>query len=96
MIKIIKLIARRADYLLHHIAGEDIAALFFAIVVHFLAWYWAMAIADAVAICFLVGKEIYDSKHPDTQTAELMDIISGLFGIAFIDTIICIIFLFAL
>lgn len=27
MKQIIKLIARRADYLLHHIAGEDIAAV---------------------------------------------------------------------
>ena len=92
MKQIIKLIARRSDYLLHHIAGEDIAAIVLAILIHFLPWYWAMVVADVVAIFFLVGKEIYDSKHPDTQTAELMDIISGLFGVAFIDIVAVIMF----
>lgn len=91
MKQIIKLIARRADYL-HHITGEDIAAIVLAILIHFLPWYWAMVVADVVAIFFLVGKEIYDSKHPDTQTAELMDIISGLFGVAFIDIVAVIMF----
>ena len=44
-----KLIAKRADCLLHHIAGEDIAAISLAILVHFLAWWWALLIADAGA-----------------------------------------------
>lgn len=88
-----KLIAKRADCLLHHIAGEDIAALSLAILVHFLAWWWAMLIADAVAIAFLVGKEIYDSLHPDTQTAELIDIESGLWGVLFVDVCAVILFL---
>lgn len=93
LIQHFKLIARRADCLLHHIAGEDIAALALVILVHFLAWFWAMAIADAVAIAFLVGKEIYDSRHPDTQTAELIDIVSGLWGVLFVNILALILFL---
>lgn len=93
IINYIKLIARRADCLLHHIAGEDIAALFLVILVHFLAWWWALLIADAVAIAALVGKELYDAAHPETQTAELIDITSGLLGVLYVNILAVILFL---
>ena len=93
IIDYIKLIARRAACLLHHIAGEDIAALILVILVHFLAWWWALLIADAVAIAALVGKDLYDAALPETQTAELIDITSGLLGVLYVNILAVILFL---
>lgn len=86
-----KLVASRADYLLHHLAGQDIALLFFAILVHFLRWGWALLAADAIAILFLIGKEVWDYFHPKTQSVEKNDIFSGLAGIAIVNTCVIII-----
>lgn len=87
-------ICRRADYLLHHVAAEDIALLAFAILVHCLPWGWAMLAADGAAVFALLLKEVYDYFHPDSQSVELMDIESGLLAIAYVDVIIAAIFLF--
>ena len=46
-----------------------------------------------MAFLALIGKEIYDSMHPDTNTAELMDVISGLIGIAFVAVVATVTFL---
>ena len=93
-IAFVKLICRRADPLLHHLAAEDIALLAFAILVHCLPWGWAMLTADVAAACALVLKEVYDHFHPDTQTAELVDIQSGVLAIIYVDLIIVAIFAF--
>ena len=90
---ILKAIIGRADYLLHAIAGAAIAALVLAVAVRFLAWGAALAVACTVAFLALIGKEIYDSLHPDTNTAELMDVISGLLGIAYVAFVAVVMFL---
>ena len=90
---LLRAIMARADYLLHLIAGAAIAALVLAIAIHFLPWGSALAVAATVAFLALIGKEIYDSMHPDTNTAELMDVISGLIGIAFVAVVATVTFL---
>ena len=94
IIEFYKLISRRADYLLHHVAAEDIYLLILAITIHFLPWYWAMATADAAAVLALVLKEVYDYFHPDTQSVELMDIQSGLVALVYVNIITVGIFAF--
>jgi len=90
---LLRSIMARADYLLHLIAGAAIAALVLAVAIHFLPWGSALAVAAVVAFLAVIGKEIYDSMHPDTNTAELMDVISGLLGIAFVAIVAVITFL---
>lgn len=92
--ELLKLISRRADLLLHHVAGEDIALLAFALLVHFLPWGWALAAADLAAIAALILKEVYDYFHPDTHSVELVDIQSGVLGIIWINLMIVAIFAF--
>ena len=92
IIAFFKLIGRRANYLLHHVAAEDIALLVFAIICHFLQWGWALLVADMAAVAALILKEVYDYFHPDTQSVERMDIYSGLLAIAYVDIIIVAIF----
>ena len=94
IIAFFKLMARRADYLLHHIAAEDILLLVFAVLVHFLPWGCALGLADAAAAVALILKEVYDYFHPDTQSVEIMDIQSGLAAIIYADLIIVGIFAF--
>ena len=94
IIAFFKLMARRADYLLHHLAAEDIALLVFAVLVHFLPWGGALGVADAAAVAALILKEVWDYHHPDTQSVELNDILSGLWAIAYVDLIIVGIFAF--
>ena len=92
IIAFFKLMARRADYLLHHLAAEDIALLVFAVLIHFLPWGCALGLADVAAALALIGKEVYDYHHPDTQSVELNDILSGLVAILYVDAIIVAIF----
>ena len=94
IIAFFKLMARRADYLLHHLAAEDIALLVFAVLVHFLPWAGALGVADAVtvAVAVLILKEAYDYFHPDEHSVELNDILSGLAALAYVNVIIVAIF----
>lgn len=89
-----KLMARRADYLLHHLAEEDIALLVFAVLVHFLPWAGALGVADAAAVAALILKETYDYFHQDTQSVELNDILSGLVALVYVNAIVVGIFAF--
>ncbi len=93
-IAFLKLMAKRADYLLHHLAAEDIVLIVFAILVHFLPWVGAMGLADLAAIAALILKEVYDYFHPDTQAVELNDIFSGLLAIAKVNVILAAVFIF--
>lgn len=92
IIAFFKLMARRADYLLHHLAAEDIALLVFAVLVHFLPWAGALGVADAVTVAVLILKEAYDYFHPDEHSVELNDILSGLAALAYVNVIIVAIF----
>ena len=92
IIAFFKLMARRADYLLHHLAAEDIALLVFAVLVHFLPWAGALGVADAVTVAVLILKEAYDYLHPDEHSVELNDILSGLAALAYVNVIIVAIF----
>lgn len=68
------------DKLLHDYAGELIAMFSFAILFRFLPFWWVFGISNAIALLFLIGKEIYDSKHHGEQSAEIADILWGIFG----------------
>lgn len=92
IIAFFKLMARRADYLLHHLAAEDIALLVFAVLVHFLPWAGALGVADAVTVAVLILKEAYDYFHPDEHSVELNDILSGLAALTYVNVIIVAIF----
>lgn len=92
IIAFFKHMARRADYLLHHLAAEDIALLVFAVLVHFLPWAGALGVADAVTVAVLILKEAYDYFHPDEHSVELNDILSGLAALAYVNVIIVAIF----
>jgi hypothetical protein len=46
------------------------------------------------AVAALILKEVYDFFHQDTQSVELMDVVSGLVSIAYVDIIIVGIFAF--
>ena len=89
----LKALVSRSDYLLHAIAGAAIALLVTAVAIHFLPWGSALAVGAVVAFLALIGKEIYDSLHPDTNVAELMDVLSGLIGIAFVAIAVAVMFL---
>lgn len=94
IIAFFKLMARRADYLLHHLAAEDIVLLVFAILVHFLPWVGALGVADLAAIAVLILKEVYDYYHPDTHSVEFNDILSGLSALVYVNAIVVGIFAF--
>jgi hypothetical protein len=68
------------DKLLHDYAGELISMYFFAFLI-FLGFWKALLIADLVAACALVGKEVYDYFHPDGHSVEWKDVVFGLFGV---------------
>lgn len=70
------------DKLLHYIFGEIINLFSLVIFVHFMPLWAAVLTADAIAAAFLIGKEIYDSKHREEgHSVELNDIIAGLLGV---------------
>jgi hypothetical protein len=82
------------DKLLHYIFGEIINLFSLVIFVHFMPLWAAFLAADAFAIAFLVGKEIYDSKHSEEgHSVELNDILAGLFGILTINLAMLLLFL---
>lgn len=68
------------DKLLHYDAGELIDLFAIAVLFHFCPLWLTLGIADAIALAFLIGKEIYDSKHEE-HSVEMWDIIAGVFGI---------------
>lgn len=72
------------DKLLHDYAGELLAMYFFAILI-FLGFWRALGISNLVAICGLIGKEVYDYFHPDGHSVEWKDVAFGLFGVAKFD-----------
>lgn len=68
------------DKLLHDYAGALITLFAFALV-HIFAGFWASFLAaNITALVILVGKEVYDRLHPESQTAECEDVLWGLFG----------------
>ena len=82
------------DKLLHYIFGEIINLFSLVIFVHFMPLWAAVLTADAIAAAFLIGKEIYDSKHREEgHSVELNDIIAGLFGILTINLAMLLLFL---
>lgn len=72
------------DKLLHDYAGELIAMYFFAVLI-WLGFWRALGFSNLVAICFLVGKEVWDYFHPAGHSVEWKDVLWGMFGIAKFD-----------
>lgn len=63
----------RPDKLLHFAAGVIIATLVVAMTGS-LAW------AGAAVLLAGVGRELYDAAHPDTNTADLWDVVATCAG----------------
>lgn len=73
------------DKLLHDYAGALICLYTFALVKIFVPYWPSLVIANVVALCGLVGKEIYDHFHPEEHSTECKDILFGMFGMAKVD-----------
>lgn len=82
------------DKILHSYAAELICMFSFALLFRLITPLWLLLlIADGIALAFLIGKEIYDSYHSDTQTKELGDILAGLRGIGYFNLAALIMFI---
>lgn len=73
------------DKLLHDYAAALITLFVFAIALLMVKFWVAFAIANAVAVLCIFGKEVYDYLKPEGHSVELADIWFGLFGMLKID-----------
>ena len=69
------------DKLLHDYAGELIGMFSFAVLFRFIPFWWVFGISNLITLLFLIGKEIYDSKHKKEHSVEIADILWGAFGL---------------
>lgn len=82
MWKRIKALFNRADLLKHFIAGAGITLLFFGLIQMKLKPALSLILAAILALAAGILKEVYDARHPETHTAELVDIIFVILGVA--------------
>lgn len=73
------------DKLLHDYAAALIALYGFAVVFLFAPFWWAFVAGNVLAVAALVGKEVYDWKHPEGHSVEWKDVAFGLFGVLKVD-----------
>ena len=69
------------DKLLHYIMGLILLEYSFAPLCRIAPIWLAMVIANMFALVVLFLKELYDFKHPESHSVEVMDIVYGMAGI---------------
>lgn len=74
-----------ADKLLHDYVAALITLYAFVLLYIICPFWTAFALADAVAVLALLGKELYDYLKPEGHTVEAADVAYGLFGILKVD-----------
>ncbi len=81
------------DKLLHYSSEDMVASLAFAVIFLFTPFWDAFGWANLVAICFGVGKELYDAFHPEGHSVEWKDLVADLAGLVKVDIFLIVVYL---